>query len=139
MSNSESKTKSNSKASYVMLIEKLKSSQIQTQIPLSNQFQVLGNIPKPSQTFAQVAKKAQSSKQPPSNYIAKAQLMKIQILESHHFNKSSSLDLTKYFPKRKYFLQNDPLRSQWSRHFVDPAFRLMRFPLDSKLDFYFEK
>ena len=29
---------------------------------------------------------------------------------------------------------NDP---QWSRHFVDPAFRLMRFPLDGELDFYF--
>ena len=23
----------------------------------------------------------------------------------------------------------------WSRHFVDPAFRLMRFPLDGELDF----
>ena len=28
---------------------------------------------------------------------------------------------------------NDP---QWSRHFVDPTFRLMRFPLDGELDFY---
>ena len=24
----------------------------------------------------------------------------------------------------------------WSRHFVDPAFRLMRFPLDGELNFY---
>ena len=32
----------------------------------------------------------------------------------------------------------DPLKKhpQWSRHFVDPAFRLMRFPLDGELDFY---
>ena len=30
----------------------------------------------------------------------------------------------------------DPLNDlQWSRHFVDPAFQLMRFPLDSELDF----
>ena len=31
----------------------------------------------------------------------------------------------------------DPLKKipQWSRHFVDPAFRLMRFPLDGELDF----
>ena len=27
----------------------------------------------------------------------------------------------------------------WSRHFVDLAFRLMRFPPDGELDFYFEK
>ena len=34
----------------------------------------------------------------------------------------------------------DPLKGpQWSRHFVDPAFWLMRFPLDGELDFYFEK
>ena len=30
-------------------------------------------------------------------------------------------------------------RPQRSRHFVDPAFRLMRFLLDGELDFYFEK
>ena len=33
----------------------------------------------------------------------------------------------------------DPLKEkdpQWSRHFVHPAFRLMRFPLDGELDFY---
>ena len=34
----------------------------------------------------------------------------------------------------------DPLNiPQWSRHFVDPAFRLMRFPLDGKLDFNLKK
>ena len=38
-------------------------------------------------------------------------------------------------PKFKF----DPLRPpQWSRHFVDPAFRLMRFPLDSELDLYWK-
>ena len=31
----------------------------------------------------------------------------------------------------------DPLNvPQWSRHFVDPAFRLMHFSLDDELDFY---
>ena len=30
----------------------------------------------------------------------------------------------------------DPLKDpQWSRHFVDPVFRLMRFPLGGELDF----
>ena len=29
----------------------------------------------------------------------------------------------------------DYLKMIWSRHFVDPAFRLMRFPLDGELDF----
>ena len=34
----------------------------------------------------------------------------------------------------------DPLKDpQWSRHFVDPAFRLMRFPLDGELYFYLIK
>ena len=34
----------------------------------------------------------------------------------------------------------DPLNiPQWSRHFVDPAFRLMRFPLDGKLDLDLKK
>ena len=34
----------------------------------------------------------------------------------------------------------DPLNSpQRSCHFVDPAFRLMHFPLDGEPDFYFEK
>ena len=33
----------------------------------------------------------------------------------------------------------DPLKDpQWSRHFVDPAFRLMRFPLNGGLDFYWK-
>ena len=36
-------------------------------------------------------------------------------------------------PKFKLDLLNNP---QWSRHFVDPAFWLMRFPLDGELDFY---
>ena len=34
----------------------------------------------------------------------------------------------------------DPLiDSQWSRHFVDPVFRLMRFPLDGETHFLFWK
>ena len=44
-------------------------------------------------------------------------------------------------PRLLHFkFQLDPLKyPQRSRHFVDPAFRLMRFPLDGELDFYFEK
>ena len=36
-------------------------------------------------------------------------------------------------PKFKLDPLNDPQRS---RHFVDPVFRLMRFPLNGELDFY---
>ena len=45
------KNRPNSKASYTMLIEKPMTTQSQTQIPISNQLQVLGNILKPCQTF----------------------------------------------------------------------------------------
>ena len=45
--------------------------------------------------------------------------------------------LTHQTPRLLHFkFKLDPLKDpQWSRHFVDPAFRLMRFPLDGKLDF----
>ena len=89
----------------------------QTQIPLSTQIQVLGNILKPSQTFSQVVQ-AQPSKQAPSSYIAKIHLMKVRILKAHHLNKSSSLDLSKKFPKGKYFLQNDSLKTRRFYEFI---------------------
>ena len=38
-----------------MPIEKAKTTQPQTQIPISNQFQALANISKPSQIFVQAA------------------------------------------------------------------------------------
>ena len=92
-----------------MPIEKPITTQPQTQIPISNQFQVLGNILKPSQTFVQVA---QTSKMTSWNYIAKAHLMKICILKSHHFSKTGTIDLTKIFLKGKFFLQNDILKTR---------------------------
>ena len=85
----------------------------QTQVPLSNQFQVLGNIPKPSQVA-----QTQTSKQTSSFYIAKTHLMKIQILKSQHFNRFGLLDLSKVFSKGKYFIQNDPLKTRRFYEFI---------------------
>ena len=44
-----------------MPIEKPITTQPQTQIPISNQFKVLGNILKPSQTFVQVAQTSKTT------------------------------------------------------------------------------
>ena len=85
----------------------------QTQVPLSNQFQVLGNIPKPSQVA-----QTQTSKQASSFYIAKTHIMKIQILKSQHFNRFGLLDLSKIFSKGKYFIQNDPLKTRRFYEFI---------------------
>ena len=73
-----------------MPIEKPKTTQPQTQIPISNQFQALENISKPSQIFVQAA---QILKLTSCNHISKAHLMKIHILESHHISKIGSIDL----------------------------------------------
>ena len=80
----------------------------QSQTPVSNLFQVLRNILKPSQTFAYAA---QTSKQTSCNYVIKAHLMKVWILESHHFSKFGSLDITKIFSKG-FFFQNDLVKTR---------------------------
>ena len=98
-----------------MPIEKPKTTQPQTQIPISNQFQALENISKPSQIFVQVA---QILKLTSCNHISKAHLMKIHILESHHISKIGSLDLKKIFPQGIFYLQNDILKTNKFYEFI---------------------
>lgn len=86
--------------SYAMNLVKQEKPNVQTQ----NRFQVLGSIrsnqSKP--TFAQTASSSQNSQ-----YVVKAHVMKVQILEPFYFSNSRKPDISKKFPHGKYFLQNN--------------------------------
>ena len=88
------------KPSYAMNPVKQEKPNVQTQ----NRFQVLGSIPsnQSKPTFAQIASSSQNSQ-----YVAKAHVMKVQILEPFYFSNSRKPDISKKFPHRKYFLQNN--------------------------------
>lgn len=78
MSTSKTKSKPNSKASYAMAYEKLEKPKT-SNVPLtSNKFQILRNIPKFAQTYAQIT----TSNQVSCNYVIRAHLMKVQVLET---------------------------------------------------------
>lgn len=93
MSTSKTKSKPNSKASYTMAYEKLEKPKT-SNIPLaSNKFQILRNIPKLAQTYAQITTSNQAS----CNYVIRAHLMKVQVLETSSLFKIRFFD---FFQKK---------------------------------------